>query len=157
MPNLLKLIIAIIACQLAGFIGSLFTAPAIPTWYASLEKPPFNPPNGLFGPVWITLYLLMGIAAYLVWRKGLGEPVVGIALVLFGVQLVINASWSFFFFGLKSPLAGFVVIVLLWIAILMTIIYFFKISNAAGILMLPYITWVSFAAMLNYSIWRLNL
>jgi tryptophan-rich sensory protein len=156
MSNVLKLIIAILACQLAGFIGSLFTTPAIPGWYAALEKPSFNPPNWLFGPVWITLYLFMGIAAYLIWRRGLGEPNVGTALLLFGVQLVINASWSFFFFGLKSPLAGFVVIILLWIVILITALYFLKISNTAAALMLPYIAWVSYAAVLNFSFWRLN-
>jgi tryptophan-rich sensory protein len=156
MSNVLKLIIAILACQLAGFIGSLFTTPAIPGWYAALEKPSFNPPNWLLGPVWITLYLFMGIAAYLIWRRGLGEPNVGTALLLFGVQLVINASWSFFFFGLKSPLAGFVVIILLWIVILITALYFLKISNTAAALMLPYIAWVSYAAVLNFSFWRLN-
>jgi len=154
--TILKLVASIIVCQCAGLIGSIFTVPSIPTWYASLNKPFFTPPNWLFAPAWITLYLLMGIAAFLVWWKGLESSGVKKALVIFLVQLVLNALWSVVFFGLKSPLWGVVVIVLLWVAILFTILKFFRISMAAGALMLPYILWVTFAATLTISVWLLN-
>ncbi|KPL05051.1 MAG: TspO protein [candidate division Zixibacteria bacterium SM1_73] len=154
--EILKLVISIVVCQLAGVIGSIFTTPAIATWYATLKKPSFTPPNWLFSPVWITLFVLMGIAAFLVWNKGLHDKGVKIALSVFIVQLILNALWSVMFFGLKSPLAGLIDIVVLWIAILLTISYFFKVSNMAGILLIPYILWVTFAAVLNFSIWRLN-
>jgi len=154
--NIVKLVVSIVACQCAGVIGSVFTTPAIPNWYAALEKPFFTPPSWLFAPAWITLYLLMAIAAFLIWRKGLGEEGVKTALVIFLVQLVLNALWSVVFFGLQSPLYGMVVILLLWVAILLTIIKFFKLSTAAGALLLPYILWVSFASILNISIWVLN-
>ena len=154
--DILKLVVSIVACQCAGLVGSLFTAPAIPTWYAALEKPAFTPPNWLFAPAWVTLYLLMGIAAFLVWRKGFGQDGIKSALVVFLAQLVLNALWSVVFFGLKSPVAGAVVIVILWVAILFTIYRFSRISRAAAWLLLPYILWVSFAAVLNLSIWVLN-
>jgi benzodiazapine receptor len=154
--DIVKLVVSIVACQCAGLIGSLATTPNIPTWYAALEKPFFTPPNWLFAPAWITLYLLMAVAAFLIWRKGLGEEGVRYALILFLVQLVLNALWSVVFFGLHSPLYGMVVIIALWIAILLTIIKFFQLSVAAGSLLLPYILWVSFAAVLNISIWVLN-
>lgn len=152
----IKLVVSIAACQCAGLIGSVFTTPAIPTWYATLQKPFFNPPNWLFAPAWVTLYLLMGIAAFLVWRRGLGQKGVKSALIIFLVQLVLNALWSVVFFGLRSPLWGAVVILALWVAILLTILRFFKISTAAGALLLPYILWVSFASVLNIAILVLN-
>jgi benzodiazapine receptor len=154
--DVLKLVVSLVACQCAGLVGSIFTTTAIPTWYATLEKPFFTPPNWLFAPAWVTLYVLMAVAAFLVWRKGLSEEGVKPALVIFLVQLVINAFWSVAFFGLKSPVAGVVVIVVLWIAILFTILKFFRLSAAAGSLLLPYILWVSFAAALNISLWILN-
>jgi benzodiazapine receptor len=154
--DIVKLVVSIVACQCAGLVGSVFTVSAIPTWYATLQKPPFTPPNWLFGPAWITLYLLMGIAAFIVWRRGLDKEGITKALVTFLVQLVLNALWSVIFFGFRSPFWGVVVIVALWIAILFTILKFFKISTAAGALLLPYILWVSFAAILNISIWLLN-
>jgi len=154
--DFLRLIISIGICQLAGFLGSLFTTPAIPTWYASLNKPSFTPPNWIFSPVWITLYLLMGISLFLVLHKGLHEKYLNIALIIFGIQLLLNILWSMVFFGIKSPLAGFIVIIILWIAILITILYFFRISKAAGILLLPYILWVSFATVLNFFLFWLN-
>jgi benzodiazapine receptor len=154
--DIVKLVVSIVACQCAGLIGSVFTTPNIPTWYAALEKPFFTPPNWLFAPAWITLYVLMAVAAFLVWRKGLGEEGVKCALTVFLVQLVLNALWSVVFFGLHSPLWGMVVILALWVAILLTIIKFFRLSVAAGSLMLPYILWVSFASALNISIWVLN-
>jgi tryptophan-rich sensory protein len=154
--DIIKLVISIVACQCAGLIGSVFTTPAIPTWYATLQKPFFNPPNWLFAPAWVTLYLLMGIAAFLVWRQGLGQKEVKSALIIFLVQLVLNALWSVVFFGLRSPLWGVVVILALWVAILLAILRFFRLSTAAGALLLPYILWVSFASALNIAILVLN-
>lgn len=151
-----KLVGSIAACEGAGGIGSIFTMSAIPTWYAALEKPAFTPPNAVFGPVWATLYLLMGIAIFLIWRKGLEVEGVKPAFIIFWVQLVINVLWSVVFFGLKSPLAGMVVIIILWFAILFTIIRFFKISKVAGGLLIPYIAWVSIASYLNVGVWMLN-
>jgi benzodiazapine receptor len=129
---------------------------AISTWYVALEKPPFTPPNWLFAPVWVTLYLLMGISAFVIWRRGLESRQIKIALLVFLIQLALNALWSVVFFGLQSPFYGFIVIVALWIAILLTILRFFKISKVAGALLLPYILWVKFAMALNVSIWILN-
>jgi tryptophan-rich sensory protein len=152
----LKLVISLIVCQFAGFIGSLFTTPAIPTWYVTLNKPSFTPPNWLFSPVWIFLFVLMGLSAFLVWNKGFGDKRVRIALSIFAVQLILNILWSAVFFGFRCPLAGLIEIVILWIAILLTILNFFKVSKTAGLLQIPYILWVSFAAVLNFFIWRLN-
>ena len=151
-----KLLISIVACQCAGLIGSVFTTTAIPTWYAALEKPIFTPPNWLFAPAWITLYLLMGISASIVWQRGLDVPRVRTALIIFLIQLILNALWSVVFFGLESPLYGVIVITVLWIAIVLTIVQFFRISTLAGALLLPYIGWVTFAAALNISIFMLN-
>ena len=156
LTDIVKLITSIIACQCAGLIGSLFTTPAIPTWYAALQKPPFTPPNWLFAPAWITLYLLMGISAFIIWRRGLDNRLVKQALIVFLIQLVLNALWSVAFFGLESPLYGVIVITALWVAILITIVKFFKVSPVAAVLMLPYILWVTFAATLNVSILLLN-
>jgi translocator protein len=154
--DIIKLVISIVVCQCAGIIGSIFTTAAIPTWYATLQKPSFTPPNWLFAPAWVTLYLLMGIAAFLIWRQGLEQKGVKSALIIFLVQLVLNALWSVVFFGLQSPLYGVVVILALWVVILLTILRFFKLSTAAGALLLPYILWVSFATALNVSLWVLN-
>ena len=154
--NILKLIISIIICQLAGLIGYFFTRPAIPTWYASLRKPFFTPPDWVFGPAWIILYILMGIAASLVWQNRLDPQKTRNALTLFGIQLVLNAFWSFVFFGLKSPLAGLIEIAILAAAILLTIQKFLGVSRTAGILLIPYFIWVAFASGLNLSIWYLN-
>jgi tryptophan-rich sensory protein len=154
--DIIKLVVSIIICQLAGFIGAIFTSRSIPIWYASLKKPSFNPPESLFGPVWTALFLLMGISLFLIWQKGLTYDGVKLALILFGVQLILNILWSILFFGLRSPLAGFIEIIILWVLILMTILAFYKISQVAAILLIPYILWVSFAAILNFSLWRLN-
>ncbi len=151
-----KLIVSITICLFAGFLGSLFTTPAIPTWYATLTKPSFAPPNWLFFPVWTILFVMIGISLYLVWRRGLeGQPVKN-ALVIFAVQLILNVLWSAAFFGLRSPLSGLIEISILWISIAFTIMIFMKISRTAGLLLIPYIIWVSFAAILNFMIWRLN-
>ena len=154
--EVIRLVVSIIICQFAGFIGSIFTRMSIPTWYATIEKPSFTPPNWLFAPVWTTLFVLMGISAFLVWRKGLGDKRAKIALSIFAAQLVFNIFWSVAFFGLRSPLAGLIVIIILLAAILLTIIEFVKVSVVAGILLIPYILWVSFAAVLNTSIFTLN-
>lgn len=151
-----KLIISIAVSEFAGIIGSIFTSPAIPNWYADLNKSALTPPGWIFGPVWTLLYALMGIAAFLVWRKGLDRKDVKIALGIFLGQLALNTLWSIIFFGLQNPGAAFVEIIFLWLAILTTIIAFAKISKPAAWLLAPYILWVSFAAYLNYAIWTLN-
>ena len=156
LPSFFKLIIAIVVCELAGGIGSLVTISAIPTWYAALAKPALNPPSWIFGPVWTTLYLLMGIAAFLVWKQGWDRRDVRKALAVFGLQLVLNAVWSIIFFGLHSPLWALVDLVAMWLAIVWTMTLFYRISKPAMWLLLPYVLWVSFAAYLNYSIWILN-
>ena len=155
--EILILFSSIIICQLAGIIGSVFTTSSIPGWYANINKPSFNPPNWVFAPVWTTLYLLMGISLYLIWRNGLSDKNVKIAFIVFIFQLVLNALWSILFFGLQSPFLAFIEIVFLWIAILISIILFFRISRIAAYLLIPYILWVSFASVLNFSIWRLNI
>jgi len=154
--NVYKLLIAICISELAGVIGSLFTVSSIPNWYSTLAKPALNPPGWVFGPVWTTLYALMGIAAWLVWKSGWGRKEVKVALGVFGIQLFLNAAWSIIFFGLKSPGWALIDIVLLWLAIIWTIVVFYKISKPAAYLLLPYLLWVSFASYLNYSIWMLN-
>ena len=156
MRKALKLITAIVVCELAGGIGSLFTISTIPTWYATLTKPALNPPAWIFGPVWTTLYLLMGIAAFLVWNKGWHRADVKKALGVFLLQLVLNAAWSIIFFGLHSPFWAFVDLVAMWLVIVWTMTLFYKISKPAMWLLLPYILWVSFAGYLNFSIWILN-
>jgi translocator protein len=136
---------------LAGLVGSQFEPG---TWYAGLEKPPWNPPSWVFGPVWTTLYVLMGVAAWLVWdRSGAGASA---ALTLFVVQLVLNAAWSWLFFGLQSPGLALIEIVVLWALIVATTMLFWRVRAGAGALMLPYLAWVTFATALNFEIWRLN-
>ncbi|WP_214021080.1 tryptophan-rich sensory protein [Methanoculleus sp.] len=147
---------AIAVCLFAGFIGSIFTTPAIPTWYAGLVKPALTPPAWVFSPVWTVLYILMGIALYLVWSKGWGQKNVHVATAIFAVQLVLNAFWSYLFFGMQAPYFALIVIMLLWIAIIMTIAAFYRVSVPAAVLLVPYLLWVSFAAYLNYGIYILN-
>lgn len=156
MNKITRLIISILACFLAAYIGSVFTTPSISTWYASLNKPFFNPPNWIFGPVWTLLYLMMALALYIIWDNGMEKAENKQALGIFAVQLALNSLWSIAFFGWHSPLAGLVIIVLLWSAIFMTIQRFNKISRTAGWLLVPYIAWVSFAAILNFMIFWLN-
>jgi len=157
MNKFLKLIISILVCQGAGVVGSIFTSPAITGWYATLQKPSFNPPNWIFAPVWTLLFLLMGIALYLVWSSGVGSKKKRTAILIFAVQLILNVLWSFLFFGLQSPFYAFIEIIILWLVILLTIISFYRISKPAAYLLLPYILWVSFASVLNFSILILNL
>lgn len=154
--NAFKLIIAIGISELAGIIGSVFTMPSVTSWYVGIAKPAFNPPAWVFGPVWTTLFALMGIAAFLVWRKGLKRRDVKIVLGIFIGQLVLNTLWSIIFFGLHSPGGALVEIAFLWLAIVATIITFARVSKPAAWILAPYILWVSFAAYLNYAIWALQ-
>ncbi|MFH1649871.1 MAG: TspO/MBR family protein [Candidatus Woesearchaeota archaeon] len=154
--NYWKLIASILICQLAGFIGSFFTITAINSWYSTLVKPSFNPPNWLFGPVWTLLYLLMGISLYLLWVKGFKTKQGKLALTFFVIQLVLNTLWSILFFGLQNPMIAFVEIIVLWVSILLTIVFVYRVSNASAYLLVPYVLWVSFAAVLNYAIYALN-
>jgi len=154
--NVSRLLVSIIICLLAGVIGSVFTSSSLESWYFLLEKPAFNPPSWVFFPVWTTLYALMGISLYLVWEKGLQQKEVKVGVFLFGLQLGLNILWSFLFFGLQSPYLAFLEILLLWLAILLTAIQFWKVSKVASYLLMPYLLWVSFAALLNYRIWVLN-
>jgi tryptophan-rich sensory protein len=155
--NYFKLLASVLLCQFAGAVGSVFTASSLENWYSLLEKPVFNPPSWVFFPVWTLLYTLMGISLYIVWNKGLHDREVKIGLIIFGIQLVLNSLWSFLFFGLKSPYYGFVEIIFLWLAIFLTIVQFRNISRTASYLLVPYILWVSFAALLNYYLWILNI
>ena len=157
LSNPLKLVIAIIVSLSAGAIGSLFTTPAIPIWYNSLAKPALNPPSWVFGPVWTILFILMGIAVFLVWRKGLDRKEVKVALAIFIFQLFLNVFWSVLFFGFKNPGVAFTEIISLWFAIMALVLAFYQISRAASYLIIPYILWVSFASYLNYAIWQLSI
>ena len=149
----LALIVILLICFAAAGLGSVATTPNIPTWYASLTKPSWNPPNWLFGPVWTALYICMTVAAWLVWRQGGARG----PLTLFAVQLALNAAWSWLFFGFHLPGAAFVEILVLQAAIAATtVVAFWPKSKAAGILMVPYLAWVAFASVLNFAIWRMN-
>lgn len=152
----LKLVFCIVICEGSGLIGSAFTAPSIPGWYANLTKPALNPPSWVFGPVWTLLYLLMGIALFLVWQSPKKNKHRKPALILFAIQLALNAIWSPIFFGAQNTGAAFVVIIMLWVAILITMVSFFKVNRSAAYLLIPYIAWVSFASYLNAGIWILN-
>ena len=157
MKNFIKLIVSLGICQGAGLLGSVFTTKSVSTWYLTIDKPSFNPPNWVFAPVWTFLFVLMGISLFLVWSLDKARDRKRKALIIFFIQLIFNILWSVVFFGLKSPLVGFIVIIILWILILITIIKFFKISKLAGWLLIPYILWVSFATVLNFAIMRLVL
>jgi tryptophan-rich sensory protein len=155
--NKVKLIFSIAICQLAGVVGAIFTSRSVSTWFMVLRKPWFAPPNWVFGPVWISLYFLMGLSLYLMLFEDLGEPRARKALFVFGVQLVVNAGWSYSFFGLRNPFYGFIVIVVLLFLIILTMALFWKIKPDAAYLLVPYLIWVSFATLVSFSIWRLNL
>lgn len=152
----IKFFIALALPLSAGFLGSLFTMSSIDSWYRLLERPAFAPPDFVFGPVWTILYIMMGIAAYLVWKDGLSSGRVRMALLIFLLQLSLNSAWSIFFFGLQSPISGLYIIGALWTAIVLNIFLFARVSKAAAWLLVPYLLWVSFAIYLNYSIWMLN-
>jgi tryptophan-rich sensory protein len=152
----MKLFISIAITLLVGAIAGYFTTSGVNGWYAVANKPSFNPPNWLFAPVWTALYIMMGIALYLVWSKDTSKDIKQTALVLFGVQLALNFAWSFIFFYAKQPGWAFIEIIMMWVAILLTIWWFGKISPLSAWLLVPYISWVSFASLLNFYIWKLN-
>lgn len=154
--NVIKFLVCIIASFAAGGIGSLFTFKAIPTWYAGLKKPRYTPPNWVFGPVWTTLYVLMAISVFLVWQEGLTTGYTVLAFILFWLQLSINALWSVIFFGFRLKGGGVITIIVLWFLILATIVASFPVSSWAGVLLIPYIAWVSIAVYLNIGVWWLN-
>ena len=153
MPNFIKLVISISFTLGVGFLGSLATTPAIDSWYKTLEKPFFNPPNWIFAPVWTLLYVLMAIAFYLIWISGkkIKKPA-----ILYVIQLFLNLFWSILFFGLKIPSVALLEIIILWIFIVLTAQSFYKINRLASYLLIPYLAWVSFAALLNYFLVLLN-
>jgi len=177
--NLLKFFASIIICEMAGAVGAVFTTPEINSWYKSLNKPSFNPPNWIFGPVWTTLFVLMGISLYLVWSKKFivrnelklpkrkawnpwsqnflsGSLKKANIILIFILQLVLNILWSVIFFGTHSAGAAFFELLMLWFAIIFTIINFYRVSKVSAWLLLPYILWVSFAGILNLAIFLLN-
>lgn len=156
MKNFLKIIVSLLICFTAAALGNVFTISSIPTWYAGLNKPPFNPPNYLFGPVWTILYILMAISLFLVWKKGLKDKKIKDAIKIFAIQLILNAIWSPVFFGARNLFLAFIIIVVMWIFILKTIRAFAKIDKISSYLLYPYLAWVSFASILNFSVWFLN-
>ena len=151
-----KLFAAIALCEFAGAVGAIFTAPSIPIWYATLEKPLLSPPNWIFAPVWMVLYALMGIALWLVMEKDAPARAKKAAQRLFVFQLALNISWSLIFFGLHAVSAAFIELLSLWLAVLAVILAFHRISKSAAWWLTPYILWVSFALYLNLSIWLIN-
>ncbi len=151
----LGLVVFITVCLGAGGLGAIATTPEIEGWYKTLRKPAWNPPSAVFGPVWTTLYLMMAIAAWMVWKPA-GFKAAMLPLALFAAQLVLNVAWSWIFFGAYQPGWAFIAIVILWLAILVTTVAFFGESKIAGCLLLPYLAWVSFACALNFAIWRIN-
>jgi tryptophan-rich sensory protein len=157
MNRITKILTVVVTCLVVGYFSGMVTRSAIITWYPTLVKPSFNPPNWIFAPVWSTLYIMIGIAAGLVWdRIESNTALVKKALVIFAIQLALNALWSYLFFGLHNPMLAGIEIVLLWLMILETYTQFSKINKIAGYLFLPYLAWVSFAMVLNASIWWLN-
>jgi tryptophan-rich sensory protein len=157
MNKISKILVVVVTCLVVGYFSGMVTRSAIITWYPTLVKPIFNPPNWIFAPVWSMLFVMMGVAAGLVWSKIESEKeIVKIALIFFAIQLALNALWSFLFFGLKNPMLAGLEIIILWLMIFETYTKFAKINKIAGYLFIPYLLWVSFAAVLNGSIWWLN-
>jgi tryptophan-rich sensory protein len=154
MNKYLKLFISLLLPQIAGGLGAFFTLSSVQSWYLTLNKPSWNPPSWLFGPVWTTLYVLMGIACFLIWKSE--DPRKKQVLTLYFLQLFLNFLWSPAFFGAQNPMLGILVIVPMWASILACIIFFRKINIWAALLMIPYLLWVSFATVLNATIWYLN-
>jgi len=142
----------VLICFAAAALGAVFMPG---DWYAALRKPTWNPPGWIFGPVWSVLYTMMAVAAWLVWQRG-GFGAQRRPLGLFLVQLALNAAWTPLFFGLHQPGVAFAEIVLLWLAIAWTLATFWRVHRAAAWMLVPYLTWVSFAALLNFTLWRLN-
>ena len=150
------IIIAVLLCILVGFLSSFATQSSVNTWFTTLNKPSFNPPNWLFAPVWTVLYIMMGVAAGIVWANGIHHICTKIALYYFGIQLLINATWSIVFFGFRQPMWALMVIIMLVIMLALTIHRFYLISKTAAYLLIPYLLWICFATALNYKIWELN-
>ena len=155
MSSLIGLVVFLVVCFTAAGIGGVVTTPKIGTWYAPMVKPSWNPPNWIFGPVWSALYFCMAVAAWLVWRQE-GLVAAKLPLTLFGIQLVLNVLWSCIFFRIERPGFAFIEVLLLWAAITGTMVTFWERSMIAGLLFVPYLAWVSFASVLNFTIWRLN-
>lgn len=156
MTKIVKLICSMAVCILIGFLGSFATRGSVTTWYADLSRPSFTPPDWTFGVVWPILYVMMGISAFLIWNMGFDKTEVKVALGIFGLQLILNGLWTPIFFGLHLIGLALVEIIMMWAAILLTIISFWKVSKPAAFLLLPYILWVSFAIVLNASLYILN-
>lgn len=157
MNKITRIISVVLTCLAIGYLSGNVTQSSITTWYPTLVKPSFNPPNWIFAPVWSLLFTMMGVAAGLVWNHIESEKeVVKKALIFFIIQLALNALWSYLFFGLQNPLLAGIEIILLWLMIYETYLKFSKINKISGYLMLPYLAWVSFAMILNWSIWWLN-
>jgi tryptophan-rich sensory protein len=156
LKNLPKILIAVVVCLGIGFFSGFATQSSIGTWYSTLNKPSFNPPNWIFAPVWTLLYILMGIAAGIVWSKGFYHKWVKTAMYHFIFQLLFNGLWSIVFFGFRSPGFALIVILILLVLIILTYRWFKIVSNIAAYLLIPYLLWVSFATILNFSIWQLN-
>jgi tryptophan-rich sensory protein len=156
MQKIIKIVLVVLVCVSVGYLSGTVTRESITTWYPTLVKPVFNPPNWIFAPVWTLLYIMMGIAAGLVWTSEFEQKTVKKALGFFAIQLGLNALWSYLFFGLHNPLLALIEIVLLWLMIFETYNQFKKIDKVSGFLMIPYLAWVSFATILNASIWWLN-
>lgn len=156
MNNFLCLFISVLIPLVVGGVSGFFTATGVDGWYSSINKPSWNPPNWIFGPVWTTLYVMMGVALYIVWKSAASATARRNAFILFGMQLLLNFFWSVVFFRLQSPGWALIEIIFLWIAILATIFSFATINKVAAWLLVPYISWVSFAMILNFTIWRLN-
>lgn len=154
MRSLFRFIVSVVLCEGVGLLGGLFTASSVSSWYPLLNKPSFNPPGWIFGPVWTTLYLLMGVSLFLAWQSKKKGRV--LAFTVFGVQLGLNFLWSLLFFGLRCPGCAFLEIIVLWISIVLTMVLFFRISRTASLLFIPYLLWVSFASVLNYYLFVLN-
>jgi benzodiazapine receptor len=156
MNNAVKLVLSLAITVITGLSGGFFSVGDIPGWYAKLNKPAWNPPNWIFPPVWTTLYVMMGISLFLVWKSNVPRRVKKAAIVLFSVQLILNFFWSFIFFKEHAMGWALAEIITLWLMILITIFAFGKISSLAAWLLVPYISWVSFAIILNYTFWKMN-
>lgn len=156
MEKFIKIALVVLVCVSLGYFSGMVTRESVTTWYPTLVKPFFNPPNWIFAPVWGLLYIMMGVAAGLVWSGDSDEKAIKKALGFFAVQFVLNMLWSYLFFGLHNPLLALVEIVLLWLMIWETFNMFKMINKTAGYLLIPYLAWVSFATILNASIWWLN-
>lgn len=156
MNSIIKLLSSVVICLAIGGISGYFTATEIPTWYSTLNKPSFNPPNWIFAPVWTTLYILMGISFWLIWKSNIGVDIKNKAILFFLVQLILNFFWSIIFFSFHQLGFALIEIMLMWLFILLSILTFYPISKTAAYLLIPYLCWVSFATVLNFAIWKLN-